>query len=325
MMSRLTKAIARNFASVLSPAGRGARLPIFCYHQVLEQRDPLRPGEPDRADFAADINIIAGVFNVLPLQEAARRIISGSLPARAACITFDDGYANNHEFAAPVLEAAGVPATFFVTSSAVDDGVMWNDLIIEAVARCESSPQLKIAEGFEVVASGVASGGVELIESVINQIKYWPMEERLALAENMYRANVAGAPPRLMMDREMVADLARRGFDIGGHTMHHPILKELPDDRARDEIESCGHWVQDVTGRRPKTFAYPNGRPDKDFTDAHALMVANAGYEVAVSTVWAVADARTNPFAMPRIGPWWRQGRSLLSGLLRAYLANQKP
>ena len=47
---------------------------------------------------------ISRAFNVLSLSDAARRLKDGTLPAAAAVITFDDGYADNLEVAWPILE-----------------------------------------------------------------------------------------------------------------------------------------------------------------------------------------------------------------------------
>lgn len=310
---------ARTIASTLSPRGSRARLAVFGYHQVLEKRDPLRPGEPDQRDFDRDVAVMKSVFTVLPLEEAVRRLRERTLPARAACITFDDGYANNQTLAAPILEAHGVPATFFVTGGAVDDGVMWNDLVIEAVAR----------RGADLVLTDIpwdeqkrrsAGQGPALVAAILAEIKYRPLDQRLALAKRIYRDNVGEAPPRLMMTRPMVADLAARGFDVGGHTLTHPILSKLPAEQARREIAGCAAWLEQVTGRAPKTFAYPNGRPGTDFDSSHEAMVAEAGFAVAVSTTWSTARAGTDPYNVPRVGPWWRGRSSLTKGLLKLYL-----
>ena len=50
---------ARSFGSLLSPRGPRGRLAVFSYHQVLEARDPLRPGEPSLNDFVRDVETIA--------------------------------------------------------------------------------------------------------------------------------------------------------------------------------------------------------------------------------------------------------------------------
>lgn len=305
--------------ALLSPSGARGRLAVFCYHQVLEQKDPLRHGEPDRADFAADLGIIARVFNVLPLPEAVGRLADGTLPARAACITFDDGYANNHEFAAPMLEQVGLPATFFVAGGAVDTGVMWNDLIIEGVRIRNSN---WIVEGLAELGDGITErdDAETLITQVLQRLKYVAMERRWILAESFYRTNTEQDLPRLMMNRDAVSDLARRDFDIGGHTLQHPILTQLSDQEADREIAGCRRWIEEVTGRTAKTFAYPNGIPGRDFGPEHVAMVRQAGFGSAVSTCWSVASPGCDRYDMPRIGPWWRLGGSLTSGFLRTYL-----
>ena len=304
---------------MLSRPGRRARLFVFTYHQVLEHADPYRPGEPDQGEFASDMEIIASTFNVLPLPEAAEQLFNHSLPARAACITFDDGYENNRSIAAPILERKGLPATFFIACGAVDTGVMWNDLVIEALAAC----------GNEIDGSGlreldcdlrnhVKSG--PLVEKVLKSLKYRSMSERWDTARRLYRKYAGEELPRLMMTRTDVKYLAQRGFDIGGHTINHPILNTLDPESARAEIAGCRDWIYEVTGQEPRTFAYPNGIPGRDFHLEHEQMVRESGFEVAVSTDWAVAGALYSPYCVPRLGPWWRQGRSLSSGLVRAYL-----
>jgi peptidoglycan/xylan/chitin deacetylase (PgdA/CDA1 family) len=87
---------------------------IFTYHRVLERPDPLLPDEPDAALFEQQASWLAQFCNVLSMTDAVRRLAAGTLPARAACITFDDGYANNHDVAMPILRRLGLPATVYV-------------------------------------------------------------------------------------------------------------------------------------------------------------------------------------------------------------------
>lgn len=310
---------AQGIASLASPQGRRGRLAVFCYHQVLTESDPFRAGEPTAREFAQDIELIDNVFTLMPFGEAVLRLTSNTLPKRAACITFDDGYANNHSLAAPILEKAGVPATFFIAGGAVDDGVMWNDLVIDAIVGSGGAPIIDEKYAFLELPESAATTS-EVVAALISQLKYRPMSERWDIACGLYRDNVSSDLPRLMMSREMVRDLSAKGFEIGGHTINHPILMELSDDDASDEIRRCRGWVQSVTGTAPVVFAYPNGKTGTDFDKRHLGMVANAGFEAAASTDWALATSATHPLSVPRIGPWWRQGRSLNNGLFRSYL-----
>jgi peptidoglycan/xylan/chitin deacetylase (PgdA/CDA1 family) len=258
------------------------------------------------------------LFNILPVPEAARRLADGSLPARAACVTFDDGYINNHQIAAPILEERGFPATFFIASGAVHAGIMWNDLIIETFSRSREQLIFDSESGLGRSRSEMETNSAAL-GNVLATLKYKPLEERWRIAQQLFNANVGESLPRLMMTRDMVLDLFNRGFDIGGHTVNHPILKELSDICALDEIENSVEWIRNVTGSKPFSFAYPNGKLGTDFTERHMAMVANAGCEVAFSTDWGVGKSTTNELNLPRIGPWWRTGRTVPMGLLRLY------
>jgi peptidoglycan/xylan/chitin deacetylase (PgdA/CDA1 family) len=69
-------------------------------------------------------------FNVVPLRDLVERLEQGKPLNRELAITFDDGYRDNYENAAPVLEALSLPATFFlVTQWMGTDVVPWWDRV----------------------------------------------------------------------------------------------------------------------------------------------------------------------------------------------------
>ena len=65
------------------------------------------------------------------------------MPARTACITFDDGYADNLDVASPILRKLRFPATFFITADAVERGIKWNDLVKESMRRTTGAVDLR--------------------------------------------------------------------------------------------------------------------------------------------------------------------------------------
>jgi len=103
----------------------GGRLSILIYHRMLAAPDPILHDEIDADTFKQHATLLRSEFNALPLGEACTRLAHGSLPARAACITFDDGYADNEQIALPILKRLGLPATFFVSTGFSNDGIMF--------------------------------------------------------------------------------------------------------------------------------------------------------------------------------------------------------
>ena len=113
----------------------GRCLNILLYHRVLDKPDPLSPYELHIQRFNKQMKWVNRFFNVLDLAEAVEKLQSNSLPPRALCITFDDGYKDNHKNALPILEKYGLTATFFIATGFLNNGIMWNETDIERLRR----------------------------------------------------------------------------------------------------------------------------------------------------------------------------------------------
>lgn len=297
---------ARTLMGWLSPGGQRGRLSILIYHRVHAQPDPLFPGEVDAQRFAQQMELVSRLLHVLPLPEAVRRLRAGTLPSRAACITFDDGYADNAQVALPILQRYAVPATFFIASAYLDGGRMWNDTVIEAVRRSFSTELdlTKIDFGFHPI--GTVEQKREAIRSVIARLKYLPEEQRTAQVECVVEAAAVRLPADLMLRSEQVRMLYRAGMTIGGHTATHPILARVAPEAALRNITEGKAHLEEIIGEPLRIFAYPNGKPNEDYVAEHVAMVRGAGFEAAVSTAWGAATAGSDPFQLPRFTPWDR-------------------
>ena len=295
--------LVRNVGRTLS-ALKGPRLSILIFHRVLPKPDALLPGEPDAAAFEARMRWLASAFRVMPLIEATRRLHDGSLPANAACITFDDGYADNATTAAPILSDLRLTATFFVSTGFLDGGRMWNDTVIESVRQCRGGVLELSAVGCgtwpctDDVSRGAAIAGL------LGQLKYLPQAERQRKVDAI--AEAAGLDDRshLMMTRQQLRELRRHGMSVGAHTVTHPILTKLPLDEARNEIADGRRDLEETLGERVKVFAYPNGKPVRDYDESHVTMVRELGFDAAVSTERGVSDRDSDPYQLARFTPW---------------------
>ena len=300
--------------SRLSPGGPGARLSITIFHRVHAQADPLFPDEVDSQRFNQICAWLAAWFNVLPLDEAVRRLADGSLPPRALAITFDDGYADNCAVALPILRAHGLPATFYIATGFLDGGRMFNDSVIETVRRCQAE-RLDLS-GLGLTGLGKGLGELPLddmaarsaaIGRILGAIKYLPLEERLHTAQRIADlAEVATLPDNLMMSSAQLRILATGGMQIGAHTVSHPILMRLTDVEARREIARSKDDLEQCLGQPVRQFAYPNGRPGTDYGAREVALVRSLGFDAAVTTAPGAASAGADPFQLPRFVPWDR-------------------
>lgn len=312
----------KQIIGLMSPAGEKARLSVLIFHRVLSEPDPLFPGEMHASRFHEVCAWLKSWFNVLPLDEAVLHLKAGTLPTRAACITFDDGYADNHQVAMPILQRHGLTATFFIATGFLNGGRMWNDTVIEAIRGSKvstldlSSMRLGCYPLKSVEERRVA------IAALINQIKYLSVEERINITEQV--ANVAGMklPDNLMMTSHEVKAMRFAGMQVGAHTVSHPILARLTDEQARKEIRDSKIFLEQLLGERVGLFAYPNGKPRDDYTPQSVDLVRSLGFDVAVSTEWGASGSGDDQFQIRRFTPWDRTklrfGARLLSNLRNA-------
>ena len=314
--------LMKSAAQWLSPAGPSARLSVLIFHRVLPLQDPLFPDEMHARRFDELCGWLKQWFNLLPLDAAVRHLKAGSLPARAACITFDDGYADNHHVAMPILRSHGLTATFFIATGFLDGGRMWNDTIIESVRAC-IEPVLDLSSlGLGRHALASINERRAAIGTLVNQVKYRPIQERITITEQMARLVNTPLPANLMMTSQEVKAMRHAGMQIGAHTITHPILGGLGDAQARDEIQGSKRFLEQLLGERVGLFAYPNGKPAEDYTPQSVNVVRSLDFDAAVSTAWGTTGAGDDLFQMRRFTPWdqsrLRFGIRLLDNLRRA-------
>ncbi len=314
--------IIRSLAQALSPAGSRARLSILIFHRVHAQPDPLFPEVPDIQRFHAMVGWISRWFNVLPMDTAARQLRSGTLPARAACISFDDGYADNLRNALPVLLHHRVPATFFVSTAFLDGGRMWNDSVIEALRQTQHRMFDARAWGLGLLPLLTQAQRRQAMEAVLGYTKYLAPTRREETVTQLVEWAGAALPDDLMLRSEQLLALRDARMQIGAHTVSHPILERISNAQAKWEISGSKTALQNLLGQPVTLFAYPNGKPGTDYSGRHVAMVRSAGFEAAVSTAVGTAASDVDPYQLPRFTPWDRSrlrfGARLLSNLQRS-------
>ncbi len=214
-------------------------LSILVYHRVVPEPDPLVPDHVCAREFDWHLAALERWFTVLPLREAAARLRGGTLPARSACVTFDDGYADNVTVALPILRRRGVPATFFLATSFIDGGRMWNDSVIEAVRGAQGETLDARCAGLD--ALGISTIGLrrQAIERVLAALKYLPLEERQRRVEELAAQTSRTLPSDLMMTAEQARHLHASDMEIGAHTVTHPILAQLDPERAESHVSAA--------------------------------------------------------------------------------------
>ena len=71
---------------------------------------------------------------------------------------------------------------------------------------------------------------------------------------------------------DTVAEVVRRGHEIGNHTYTHPHVSKVNSDSLKREIEQCESVIYELTDQKTKLFRPPEGMIDTDVrTVIHSL------------------------------------------------------
>lgn len=282
------------------------QLLICCYHGIREDTssDPhwlLLP----RRQFLEQLDYLRRNYRCVTVDEGIEALRSGRLSEPTACITFDDGYANNRTIALPILESLRLPATIYLTTGLVGTKRRLWTTAIELAIRQSTATELDLASlGLGRVALGSRAERARLASRVTDALKLRSVPDRDAILRRIHAdAGAVGADEGdafAMMGWDDAREMLATGLvTFGAHTINHDILSRADDARVALEVEGSMRAVAEELGEC-RTFAFPNGR-EVDF-DARAIAaVQRAGGTAAMSTREGLNAADEDCFALRRV------------------------
>jgi peptidoglycan/xylan/chitin deacetylase (PgdA/CDA1 family) len=294
---------------MLSPLCRGVGA-IFMLHHVRPPRfdrfQPNRTLEIAPGFLEAVVTMLRDAdVDLVSLDEMHRRLTERDFRRRFACMTLDDGYRDNREWAYPIFRRHQVPFAIYVPSSFPDRlGNLWWLALEQAIANTDS---LAFAFGEEIrrVPCASAAEKREAFARVYWWLRSLPSNEQIfaVVADLAARCGVdcAALCEAYCMTWNEIADLARDPLvTIGAHTVNHVILAKSSDAVARFEMSRAA--LQAALGTPPAHFSYPIG--DESAAGAREFRLAQEiGYKTAVTTRPGVlfAEHADHLAALPRL------------------------
>ncbi len=143
----------RHWANRRRCAAGMAPLMVLFYHRIADDR--ANGWTHSNRLFHQQIHWLKRHCELISLEEGQRRIRNLHNDRLAACITFDDGYAENCDQAIPLLVEEKIPCTYFVSSAHVLEGQRFPH---DVAASCEGRPNT-IQQIREMARCGIEIGG----------------------------------------------------------------------------------------------------------------------------------------------------------------------
>ena len=269
---------------------------LLLYHGVPRAGDGV-----SAATFDAHIRFLARHFELISPDEADRR--RSRQRRLRVCLTFDDGFRNNAEVAAPILRKHGVPATFFISSRHATPGKYLWFSYLRALERWFPGQQLSFRETtFDMTSPDHRRRSIERLSNLLLGLRPHPGAMYAAIERELPRLEDFIAERDLHdgyagMTAEQVRELASDPlFTVGAHTEDHPFLTRCDEEERRRQLQVNRDWLEAVSGQPCNTIAYPSGDYDSATLRACRDAAFVRGYAVASRI------DRTSPMEIPRIG-----------------------
>lgn len=271
---------------------------ILMYHRVLPEATRSRSFSAggivvSPETFRMQMQLIKRMLTPLTPEQFAGALTSPAGMPRGAClVTFDDGWWDNAEHAAPILEACAVPAVLFVATDYIGtDRCFWQERLSrmlylayrqgERAAAC-----LRTLDCERILRLPEPEARLAIREVVAAQ-KTRPQPDIDALIDRMTGqlrelgvATVDNDEDRFLSWPEARKLAASQFVRIGSHCCSHTPLTKLSADAVCEELRRSRNVIRAELGIDTLDLAYPNGDHDAHIAD----LARSCGYRMAFTT-----------------------------------------
>ncbi len=289
-------------------------LTLLLYHGVCnKQKKGVANSSGKHIDvdeFHSQMKIIKNNYSVHSIDDIVTFHNKGETwPNNSVVITFDDGFKNNFEIAAPILDDLKLPAVFYVCSGMIGtDKMFWVDMIEDCINRTNAN-NIKIRL-IEEHFFNLNSESEKILS--INKIKNFckkstTNEKNRIIAELINETKVSPTINSYnnyqMMDwKELIALDQNKLFTIGGHTLNHEVMTAQSLEITKLDVKKTINLLKNYLDHDIIHFSYPEGQVNH-FNKNIIKVLKNNGIVCSPSAIDGVNEFPTNLFQLKRIMP----------------------
>lgn len=286
------------------------------YHRILPEDDPRsqleEPGMMVTPEsFSLHIGLLQNLFTIIKLSDWIQHKREGvPLPAKACAITFDDGWADNYQYAFPILKEMEVPATIFLVADMIGtEKCFWPERLAHIMNTISSRypqywahPELawlqQNPEHYRLNQTPPTSDEISALIACVKDYSDQEIHDRLTRIEDVLQLDTNNNPASLLNWQQVSEMVSSNLVDIGSHTCSHVRLNEnTPAAQMRAEIINSKQVIGKHIGKAINIFCYPNG---DHCPQAIELVIQHYGGAVTTQSGWNTQHA--NIHMLQRIG-----------------------
>jgi peptidoglycan/xylan/chitin deacetylase (PgdA/CDA1 family) len=219
-------------------------------------------------------------------------------------VTFDDGFRDNFDVAAPILARYGIRATFYITAGCIESGsAPWFCRIRHAFETAPARPWFSATENrtWDFSEPGARQ---EAQLAAMRSCAVLTGERQEQWVSSLQRDVGAAASDKLagvMLTWPQVQSLHGQGHLIGSHTLSHPNLAHIPSAEAHCEIHQSKRLLEQHLGEPVRHFSYPCAILWPHWNAQTVVLTREAGYDTVTTTTAGRVAAGADRLLLPRV------------------------
>jgi peptidoglycan/xylan/chitin deacetylase (PgdA/CDA1 family) len=223
------------------------------------------------AEFTADIEFFLRHFEPVTLSDIVDALNGTRTLTRPSFhFTFDDGFREMHDIVAPILQRAGVPATFFLNTAFLDQGGLAHhnvlSVVLDRLRSHHTPPSAASLRRVESLLPAVGNDGATLAARILS-LRYAQKPLVQSLVETLdVDIDRYVRETRPYLSSEQITALLDKGFSIGAHSHDHPLYADLPLSQQLTQTRMSMQMLASRFGVTPRAFAFPH--TDRGVEDA---------------------------------------------------------
>jgi peptidoglycan/xylan/chitin deacetylase (PgdA/CDA1 family) len=256
---------------------RGSR--ILIYHGICkEDHTRFNPIFLTAKTFEAHLKLYKKHCNVVSLDDYYKGNFSDE--KFNICLTFDDGFANNHKYVLPLLEKYQIPAAFFITGI-TNEGydILWNDFLGIVSKYGPQNVTYKNQQYYKGKYDLYYATDSHI--TLKDKLRTTGFAEKADMMETLYPLVPFKNEERhkdywLQMTAEQIKELAASPYaTIGAHGYYHNDLAQISPEDAFNEMLHVKQYLEGLIKKPVTSLAFPYGSYNQQVvTDAK-----RAGYK----------------------------------------------
>lgn len=285
---------------------------ILLYHGIRRRKNTGIQNYSNKhlhiSDFANQMKFIKKNLNLISMNDI-EYLIKRKIDKPYVAVTFDDGFKNNHDIAAEVLDFYKIPTTFYVSTAYIGQKkLFWVDILEDIFnKKIRNTVEIKLNKSY-VFDTSTKLKKIKVLNYIKNYCKNALFEEKERvlnyLIDTFNFKNINSINNsynyQSMNWKDILNINNNKNFIIGGHSHHHEILSNLPKNLMEKEIKTCINLLSAKLKQKINHFSYPEGLINH-FNENIIKFLKKNGITICPTAINGVNLENQNLFRLKRI------------------------